>query len=360
MQQRADDYPRVLGMETPQLLLPAARPAPPVTEGSTYQHQDPPAHQTPHPLEEPEYICRYTVTKHSWRGRYKRVLCISPTQVLTLDPVTLNTTNAYDIAHDFEGAMPVAGGREDPLQQQALEFSINVRNDGRGKFRPMRFSSRYRAAILTELHKLKSYVAPGTSPFSSDTADFPVLHLRRRASDWSPFVMRITRIGIEVRTSNDNLHWCLDFRDMDSPAIILLSDAYGRRGHEGGGFVLCPLFGRKCKAFTAAVGVSNNVILTTLTRMAKTFVGVSLIVDSSHTMSALEFQKQRAKTAVGAEETPVGEWSVTRVRTAAHGTAHSGTLHVLYGIKGLGGPSESVARQLVLTKSSLVERRKNN
>lgn len=76
--------------------------------------------------------------------------------------------------------------------------------------------------------------------------------------------MRITGTGIEVRTSNGNLHWCLDFRDMDSPAIILLSDAFGRRGHEGGGFVLCPLFGRKCKAFTAAVGVSNSSILTTL------------------------------------------------------------------------------------------------
>lgn len=67
-----------------------------------------------------------------------------------------------------------------------------------------------------------------------------------------------------------------------------------------------------------------------------------------------------AKTAVGAEETPVGEWSVTRVRTAAHGTVHSGALQILYGIKGLGGASESVGRQLVLTKSSLVERRKNN
>lgn len=76
--------------------------------------------------------------------------------------------------------------------------------------------------------------------------------------------MRITAIGIEARTSNGNLHWCLDFRDMDTPAIILLSDAYGRRGQEGGGFVLCPLFGRKCKAFTAAAGASNSVILTTM------------------------------------------------------------------------------------------------
>ena len=131
-------------METPQLLLPAARTVPSGTVGSTYQLQGPPlSHSTPSPLEEPEYICRYTVTKHSWRGKYKRVFCISPTQILTLDPTTLTTTNEYDIATDFEGAAPVAGGREDPLQQHALEFTINIRNEGRGKFKPMRFSSRY-------------------------------------------------------------------------------------------------------------------------------------------------------------------------------------------------------------------------
>ncbi|KAG0618514.1 hypothetical protein M758_4G070400 [Ceratodon purpureus] len=348
-------------METPQLLLPAARAAPSGAGGSTYQHQGHPSnHPTPNALEEPEYICRYTVTKHSWRGKYKRVLCISPTQILTLDPTALTTTNEYDIGTDFEGAAPVAGGREDPLQQHALEFTINVRNEGRGKFKPMRFSSRYRAAILTELHKLRSHRIPGAPLSAAESHDFPVLHLRRRVSDWSSFVMRITGIGIEVRTSNGNLHWCLDFRDMDSPAIILLSDAYGRRGQESGGFVLCPLFGRKCKAFTAAVGVSNSSILTTLTRMAKSSVGISLNVDSTQSMGAPEFLKQRAKTAVGAEETPIGEWSVTRVRTAAHGTAHSGTVQILYGIKGFGGPSESVSRQLVLTKSSLVERRTNN
>jgi hypothetical protein len=47
---------------------------------------------------------------------------------------------------------------------------------------------RYRAAILTEFHKLRSHRIPG-APFSAaESADFPVLHLRRRASDWSSFV----------------------------------------------------------------------------------------------------------------------------------------------------------------------------
>lgn len=142
----AEDYPyRVIaGMETPQLLLPAA--ATPSSVASAHHNQESPQphqQQHPNPLEEPEYICRYTVTKHSWRGKYKRIFCISTTQILTLDPTTLATTNEYDIATDFEGAAPVSGGREDPLQQHALEFTINVRNEGRGKFKPMRFSSRY-------------------------------------------------------------------------------------------------------------------------------------------------------------------------------------------------------------------------
>ena len=72
----------------------------------------------------------------------------------------------------------------------------------------------------------------------------------------------VTVVGVEVRKQKTgDLRWCLDFRDMDSPSVILLADAYGRNSAEGGGFVLCPLYGRKCKAFIAASGVSNSAIL---------------------------------------------------------------------------------------------------
>lgn len=65
--------------------------------------------------------------------------------------------------------------------------------------------------------------------------------------------------------------------------------------------------------------------------------------------------------AVGAEETPAGEWSVTRLRTAAHGTVSSLGLSLGLGPRGgLGEKGDMVARQLVLTKSSLVERRPDN
>ncbi|GLJ44227.1 hypothetical protein SUGI_0923670 [Cryptomeria japonica] len=306
--------------------------------------------------EEVDYIARYLVTKHSWRGRYKRILCIAQGEISTVDPGTLALTNSYNFQNDFEAASPLFG-RDD----NAYEFTLSVRSDGRGKFKPIKFSSRYRAGILTELHRLR-WGKTGNVPSSVVVAEFLVRHLRRRTSEWVPFTLRITIVGVEIlETNSGDMRWCLDFRDIDSPAIIILSDAYGKKGAEGGGFVLCPMFGRKSKAFMASSGSTNTTIISKMTKTAKSMVGITLTVDNSQSMSAAEFLKQRAKVAVGAEETPCGEWSVTRLRTAAHGTANTLGLTLGVGPKGgLGDQGDAVSRQLILTKISLVERRPNN
>lgn len=86
-------------------------------------------------------------------------------------------TNSYDIGTDFEGASPIIGRDEN-----SNEFNISVRTDGKGKFKAIKFSSRYRASILTELHRVRwNRIAV--------VAEFPVLHLRRRTSEWIPYVM---------------------------------------------------------------------------------------------------------------------------------------------------------------------------
>ncbi|OVA01623.1 DnaJ domain [Macleaya cordata] len=303
-----------------------------------------------HPTEELEYLARYLVVKHSWRGRYKRILCISNVSIITLDPSTLSVTNSYDVESDYEGAAPILG-RDETSQ----EFTINVRTDGRGKFKAMKFSSKFRASILTELYRIRwSRV--------SAVAEFLVLHLRRRTSEWVPFKLKVTAVGVELLdTQSGDLRWCLDFRDMNSPAIILLGDGYGKKSIDHGGFILCPLYGRKSKAFQAASGTTNAAIISSLTKTAKSTVGVSLSVDNSQSLTAAEYIKQRAKEAVGAEETPCGGWSVTRLRSAAHGTANVIGLSLGIGPKGgLGEQGDFVYRQLILTKASLVERRPEN
>lgn len=77
--------------------------------------------------------------------------------------------------------------------------------------------------------------------------------------------LKVTYVGVElIETRSGDLRWCLDFRDMNSPAIILLSDAYGKRNVDQGSFVLCPLYGRKSKAFQAASGTSSAAIISIL------------------------------------------------------------------------------------------------
>lgn len=126
--------------------------------------------------EESEYLARYLVVKHSWRGRYKRILCISNVLIITLDPNTLNVTNSYDVGRDFEGASPILGRDEN-----SNEFNLSLRTDGKGKFKAIKFSSGYRASLLTELHRIRW-------DRISAVAEFPVMHLRRRNGEWVPFV----------------------------------------------------------------------------------------------------------------------------------------------------------------------------
>jgi hypothetical protein len=57
----------------------------------------------------------------------------------------------------------------------------------------------------------------------------------------------------------------------------------------------------------------------------------------------------------------LGGWSVTRLRSAAHGTLNVPGLSLGVGPKGgLGDHGDAVSRQLILTKVSLVERRPEN
>ncbi|KAJ6435330.1 hypothetical protein OIU84_000507, partial [Salix udensis] len=305
---------------------------------------------TPPLQEEPEYLARYMVVKHSWRGRYKRILCISNVSIITLDPNTLSVTNSYDAGADFESASPIIGRDEN-----SSEFILSARTDGKGKFKAIKFSSKFRASILTELHRIRwNRIAP--------VAEFPVLHLRRKPKDWVLFKMKITCVGVElVELKSGDLRWCLDFRDMSSPAIMLLADAYGKKGGDHGGFVLCPSYGRKSKAFQAASGTTNAAIISNMTKTAKSTVGVSLSMDSSQSLSAEEYINRRAKEAVGEKETPFGHWSVTRLRSAAHGTLNVPGLSLGVGPKGgLGEHGDAVSRQLILTKGSLIERRHDN
>ncbi|KAL7232596.1 hypothetical protein ACSBR2_010582 [Camellia fascicularis] len=160
--------------------------------------------------------------------------------------------------------------------------------------------------------------------------------------------MKITYAGVElIDSKSGDLHWCLDFRDMDSPAIIFLSDAYEEKNVEHGGFVLCPLYGRKSKAFQAASGTSNTAIISNLTKTVSPWLGCHYL------WTVLNHSLLPTKEAVQAEETPCGALSVTRLRSATHGALNIPGLSLGVGPKGGLGEQGCYCSSLIY-KNSLV------
>ena len=72
----------------------------------------------------PECVGRFLCTKFTWRGKYPRVLCITPTAVVTQHPDNLAITNTWSFGggSDIDGIVAGPG---------PLEFSLSARKDSR-------------------------------------------------------------------------------------------------------------------------------------------------------------------------------------------------------------------------------------
>ena len=80
----------------------------------------------------------FLVTKHSWKGKYRRVLTVGPEAFSTHNPGTMEITNSWKLA-DVIGMNPLS----------EAEFQVTFRK-GAKKQDSMRFSSEFRATVLTE------------------------------------------------------------------------------------------------------------------------------------------------------------------------------------------------------------------
>ncbi len=83
--------------------------------------QDP---QTP-----PDCVARFTCTKHSWRGKYRRILCITPHMLVTQHPDSLAITNTWSFVGepDVDAVSVGAGDAEDQ------EFTLSLRQDAKAR-----------------------------------------------------------------------------------------------------------------------------------------------------------------------------------------------------------------------------------
>ena len=73
----------------------------------------------------PDCIARYLCTKASWRGKYRRVLCITANCITTQHPDSLTITNKWDFTADTD-----IDGVSAPLSNaEEQEFVLSVRQD---------------------------------------------------------------------------------------------------------------------------------------------------------------------------------------------------------------------------------------
>lgn len=91
----------------------------------------------------------HTSSQALWRGRYKRILCFSSS---ALDPKRLSITNYCIVLSDFEG---VISGRTTTGTSSAWAWGWN---GGEVKFKTIKFSSSFRAAISTEMNRINGGV----------------------------------------------------------------------------------------------------------------------------------------------------------------------------------------------------------
>jgi DnaJ family protein C protein 13 len=87
----------------------------------------------------------FLVTKHSWKGKYRRIFSLGPRGVQTLNPASMEATNQWSY-QDVVSILPTKG-----VAATAGEYQLVFRKgSGSKKTDSMRFSSDHRAQIVTD------------------------------------------------------------------------------------------------------------------------------------------------------------------------------------------------------------------
>ncbi|XP_012268108.2 dnaJ homolog subfamily C member 13 isoform X2 [Athalia rosae] len=176
------------------------------------------------PIKDNQDVACFLVTKHSWKGKYKRIFSIGSLGITTYNPSNLEVTNKWAYS-DFIGLQPT-----NKNQGGLYEFSITMRKEKKSE--SMRFSSEHRAELLTEALK-----------FRNQFAEKPREILRYQAykHHWSdtrlPVVLEVTPYSLDQLDPATNMllaSYC--YKDFEGLATM--------KDYPGGFVIVCGGFGR--------------------------------------------------------------------------------------------------------------------
>lgn len=179
-------------------------------------------------------LASFYTTKHSWRGKYKRVFSIGNKAITTYNPSTLEVTNQWAY-NDFFGISPSL--------KTSNELIIVVRKAKEGKKTvSMTFSTDHRADLLTHGLKMRSAFA--------DQKSLKELTFNAFKHHWSdsriPIILRITPCSLDqVDRATNKILCSYDFKELEGLAEV--SDYPGGFVVVNGGFSRLHLFSSEAK-----------------------------------------------------------------------------------------------------------------
>eukprot|EP00039_Didymoeca_costata_P023981 m.8876 g.8876 ORF g.8876 m.8876 type:complete len:2271 (-) comp3968_c0_seq1:482-7294(-) len=100
----------------------------------------------------------FFVTKHSWKGKYKRILCVTNEGVHTMNPANFEETNNWPYEDEFVNILP--------SMKSELEFTITTKKKDSKKTTITTFSCNSRTDLLTaaQVHRKKFWSETKVAP----------------------------------------------------------------------------------------------------------------------------------------------------------------------------------------------------
>ncbi|XP_074170185.1 dnaJ homolog subfamily C member 13 [Rhinolophus sinicus] len=260
--------------------------------------------------ENKDLACFYT-TKHSWRGKYKRVFSVGTHAITTYNPNTLEVTNQWPYG-DICSVSPVGKG-------QGTEFNLTFRKGSGKKSETLKFSTEHRTELLTEALR-----------FRTDFSEGKITGRRYNCykHHWSdtrkPVILEVTPGGFDQINPATNRVLCsYDYRNIEG--FVDLSD------YQGG---FCILYGGFSRLHLFASEQREEIIKSAIDH-AGNYIGISLRIRKE----PLEFEQylnlRFGKYSTDESITSLAEFIVQKI-SPRH--------------------SEPVKRVLALTETCLVER----
>eukprot|EP00051_Salpingoeca_urceolata_P002050 m.46532 g.46532 ORF g.46532 m.46532 type:complete len:2282 (+) comp11866_c0_seq1:73-6918(+) len=231
----------------------------------------------------------FLATKHSWKGKYRRIFAIGPHCIATLNPSTFEETNVWAYDGEFVGIAP--------SDKAVNEFTITTKKRDQKKTSTLTFSSDFRLPLLTEAQRFcgrfcgeKPPAPPTYNAYKthwSDTRKETILSVRPHAL-------------VQVNSSGSVIG---EYQYQDIEAICVVSDLPG-------GFAV--FHGGTGRMHVFALDKRDE-LLTRVSRTTQHFLGLSLR-PKKKTVTLQQFWDNRlGKYSTDVAVTSVQEFAVSKV-----------------------------------------------